>query len=208
MQLSTMQAMELMVHWNHSQEKTSSSNQHKPMVMSAAQDYYEQVLGMGHTPENALAHTRQHYPDFIPGVAEAVAPPVMTPVSQQAVPVAQNVALPGVAAAPAVAAPAAPVAPVAAPAATAPNAYAPLATTPLPGGGTTPHTVNVAGAYVGNDHHHEGVAPCCGRFCEGVLGRGHGSAAMRAALGDGPGALSWPQSGARRGPRTRGGSRP
>ena len=108
------------------------------MVMSAAQDYYEQVLGMGHTPENALAHTRQHYPDFIPGVAEAVAPPVMTPVSQQAVPVAQNVALPGVAAAPAVAAPAAPVAPVAAPAATAPNAYAPLATTPLPGGGTTP----------------------------------------------------------------------
>ena len=68
--------------------------------MSAAQDYYEQVLGMGHTPENALAHTRQHYPDFIPGVAEAVAPPVMTPVSQQAVPAAQNVALPGVAAAP------------------------------------------------------------------------------------------------------------
>ena len=28
---------------------------------------------MGHTPENALAYTRQHYPDFIPGVAAPVA---------------------------------------------------------------------------------------------------------------------------------------
>ena len=33
--------------------------------MSAAQDYYNQVLGMGHSPENALAYTRQHYPDFV-----------------------------------------------------------------------------------------------------------------------------------------------
>ena len=103
--------------------------------MSAAQAYYDQVLSMGHSHENALAHTRQHYPDFVPGIAEAVAAPVMTPVSQQAIPAAQNVALPGTIGAPAVAAP---VAPVAAPAATAANAYAPLASTPLPEGGTTP----------------------------------------------------------------------
>jgi hypothetical protein len=44
--------------------------------MSAAQDYYNQVFGMGHSPENALAYTRQHYPDFVPGIADAVpAPP-------------------------------------------------------------------------------------------------------------------------------------
>ena len=54
--------------------------------MSAAQDYYKQVLGMGHSPENALAYTRQHYPDFVPGVAAAVAAPVATPVAQEAVP--------------------------------------------------------------------------------------------------------------------------
>ena len=105
--------------------------------MSAAQDYYNQVLGMGHTPENALAYTRQHYPDFIPGVAAPVAAPVMTPVSQQAVPAVQPVAQPAVAAAPVAAAPVA-----AAPAVGAPMgaqaAYAPMAATPLPAGGTTP----------------------------------------------------------------------
>lgn len=105
--------------------------------MSAAQDYYNQVLGMGHTPENALAYTRQHYPDFIPGVAAPVAAPVMTPASQQAVPAVQPVAQPAVAAAPVAAAPVA-----AAPAVGAPMgaqaAYAPMAATPLPAGGTTP----------------------------------------------------------------------
>ena len=106
--------------------------------MSAAQDYYNQVLGMGHSPENALAYTRQHYPDFVPGVAQAVAPPVMAPVSQQPVPAAQPVAQPAVAAAPAQAAPVAAAPAVAAPAAVAPSAYAPMAATPLPAGGTTP----------------------------------------------------------------------
>ena len=103
--------------------------------MSAAQDYYEQVLGMGHSPENALAYTRQHYPDFVPGVAAPVAAPVVAPVSQQPVPAAQPVAQPAIAPAPSVAAP---VAPVAAPAAVAPSVYAPMAATPLPAGGTTP----------------------------------------------------------------------
>ena len=92
---------------------------------------------MGHTPESALASTRQHYPDFIPGVAAPVAAPVMTPVSQQAVPAVQPVAQPAVAAAPVAAAPVA-----AAPAVGAPMgaqaAYAPMAATPLPAGGTTP----------------------------------------------------------------------
>ena len=106
--------------------------------MSAAQDYYDQVLGMGHSPENALAYTRQHYPNFVPGVAEAVAPPVLAPVSQQPVPAAQPVAQPAVAAAPAQAAPVAAAPAVAAPAAAAPSAYAPMAATPLPAGGTTP----------------------------------------------------------------------
>ena len=106
--------------------------------MSAAQDYYNQVLGMGHTPENALAYTRQHYPDFIPGVAEPLAAPVVAPVSQQAVPAVQPVAQPAVAAAPVAAAPVAAAPAVAAPAAAAPSAYAPMAATPLPGGGTTP----------------------------------------------------------------------
>ncbi len=103
--------------------------------MSAAQDYYNQVLSMGHSPENALAYTRQHYPDFIPGVAAPVAAPVVAPVSQQPVPAAQPVAQPAIAPAPAVAAP---VAPVAAPAAVAPSVYSPMASTPLPAGGTTP----------------------------------------------------------------------
>jgi len=106
--------------------------------MSAAQDYYNQVLGMGHSPENALAYTRQHYPDFVPGVAEAVAPPVLAPVSQQPVPAAQPVAQSAVAAAPAQAAPVAAAPAVAAPAAAAPSAYAPMTSTPLPAGGTTP----------------------------------------------------------------------
>ncbi|MGB0594868.1 MAG: hypothetical protein ACPGMY_07060, partial [Poseidonia sp.] len=90
---------------------------------------------MGHSPENALAYTRQHYPDFIPGVAAPVAAPVVAPVSQQPVPAAQPVAQPAIAPAPAVAAP---VAPVAAPAAVAPSVYAPMAGTPLPASGTTP----------------------------------------------------------------------
>ena len=105
--------------------------------MSAAQDYYNQVLGMGHSPENALVYTRQHYPDFVPGVAPPVAAPVVAPVSQQAVPAVQPVAQPAIAAAPVAAAPMA-----AAPAVGAPvgaqAAYAPMAATPLPAGGTTP----------------------------------------------------------------------
>jgi hypothetical protein len=105
--------------------------------MSAGQDYYNQVLGMGHSPENALAYTRQHYPDFVPGVAAPVAAPVVAPVSQQPVPAVQPVAQPAIAAAPVAAAPMA-----AAPAVGAPMgaqaAYAPMAATPLPAGGTTP----------------------------------------------------------------------
>ena len=106
--------------------------------MSAAQDYYDQVLGMGHSPENALAYTRQHYPNFIPGTTDSLPAPVMSPVSQQAVPAVQPVAQPVIAAAPAMAAPVAAVAPIEAPAAAQPNAYAPMAATPLPTGGTTP----------------------------------------------------------------------
>lgn len=105
--------------------------------MSAAQDYYDQVLGMGHSPENALAYTRQHYPNFIPGTADALPAPVMSPASQQAIPAAQPVAQPVIAAAPAMAAPVAAVAPVAAPAAAQPSTYAPMST-PLPTGGTAP----------------------------------------------------------------------
>ena len=116
--------------------------------MSAAQDYYDQVLGMGHSPENALAYTRQHYPNFVPGVAEAVAPPVLAPVSQQAVPAVQPVAQPVIAAAPAMAAPVAAVAPIEAPAAAQANAYAPMAATPLPTGGTTPMMWGAVGCIV------------------------------------------------------------
>ena len=105
--------------------------------MSAAQDYYNQVLGMGHSPENALAYTRQHYPDFVPGVAAPVAAPVVAPVSQQAVPAVQPVAQPAIAAAPVAAAPVATAPAVGAPMG-AQAAYAPMATTPLPAGGTTP----------------------------------------------------------------------
>ena len=116
--------------------------------MSAAQDYYEQVLGMGHSPENALAYTRQHYPNFVPGTADALAAPVMTPVSQQAVPAVQPVAQPVIAAAPAMAAPVAAVAPIEAPGALQPNAYAPMAATPLPTGGTTPMMWGAVGCIV------------------------------------------------------------
>jgi len=34
--------------------------------MSAAQDYYERVLGLGYPPESAISYTRQYYPDFTP----------------------------------------------------------------------------------------------------------------------------------------------
>ena len=34
--------------------------------MSAASDYYLEVLKLGHSPENALIFTRQHFPDFTP----------------------------------------------------------------------------------------------------------------------------------------------
>ena len=113
--------------------------------MSAAQDYYNQVLGMGHSPENALAYTRQHYPDFVPGVAAAVAAPVATPVAQEAVPVPQPVAQTAIEATPAAAAP---MASVAAPAAVAANAYAPMAATPLPANGTTPMMWGAVGCIV------------------------------------------------------------
>lgn len=113
--------------------------------MSAAQDYYNQVLGMGHSPENALAYTRQHYPDFVPGVAEAVAAPVATPVAQEAVPVPQPVAQTAIEATPAVGAP---LASVAAPAAVAANAYAPMVATPLPANGTTPMMWGAVGCIV------------------------------------------------------------
>ena len=105
--------------------------------MSAAQDYYNQVLGMGHSPENALAYTRQHYPDFVPGVAEAVAAPAPTPAAQTAIPAVQPVAAPAVAATPAPAM-AAPTAAVAPPMAAAPNAYAPMAVPVPAAGGITP----------------------------------------------------------------------
>ena len=75
-------------------EKLRSSPQRKGLSRSAARGYYNQVLSVGHTAENALAYTRQHHPYFVPSVAEAVAAPVMNPVSLQPVPVAQPVAQP------------------------------------------------------------------------------------------------------------------
>ena len=103
--------------------------------MSAAQDYYNQVLSIGHSPENALAYTRQHYPDFVPGVSTAVDAPVLAPVSQQAVPAVQPAAQHAAVTAPAVAAP---TTSVAAPAAAPPNASAPMSPTPLPEDSTSP----------------------------------------------------------------------
>ena len=43
--------------------------------MTAAQDYFEQVLALGHPPEHALAYTLQHYPDFVPGAPVSMASP-------------------------------------------------------------------------------------------------------------------------------------
>jgi len=105
--------------------------------MSAAQDYYDQVLAMGHTPDSALAHTRQHYPDFIPGVAAPVPAPVVAPVSQQAVPAVQPVAQPAIAPAP-MAAPVIAAAPTVGAPVGAQAALPPMAAMPLPAGGTTP----------------------------------------------------------------------
>lgn len=48
-------------------------------AMSDAQAYYDQVLGMGHTEANALAYTRQHYPDFIPQPTAQAPPPAPVP---------------------------------------------------------------------------------------------------------------------------------
>jgi len=43
--------------------------------MTAAHDYFEQVLALGHPPEYALAYTLQHYPDFVPGAQAPLASP-------------------------------------------------------------------------------------------------------------------------------------
>ncbi|MEK9650910.1 MAG: hypothetical protein VW102_01795 [Poseidonia sp.] len=99
--------------------------------MSAAQDYYHQVLAMGHTPEHALAYTRQHYPDFVPGVSAPVAAPAPTPMSQQPVPAVQPAAQAPIQAAPAPMMSASPA--VGAPMA-APSAYAPMGV-PVPTSG-------------------------------------------------------------------------
>ncbi|MBL6733058.1 MAG: hypothetical protein ISP84_00765 [Candidatus Poseidonia sp.] len=99
--------------------------------MSAAQDYYQQVLAMGHTPEHALAYTRQHYPDFVPGVSAPVAAPAPTPMSQQPVPAVQPAAQAPIQATPApmMGASSAVSAPMA-----APSAYAPMGV-PVPASG-------------------------------------------------------------------------
>jgi len=47
--------------------------------MSDARAYYDHVLGMGHTEANALAYTRQHYPDFIPQPTAQAPPPAPVP---------------------------------------------------------------------------------------------------------------------------------
>ena len=105
--------------------------------MSAAQDYYNQVLGMGHSPENALAYTRQHYPDFVPGETAAIPAPAPTPLSQAPVQAPQPVAQAPIAATPAPAM-AAPAAAVASPMAAAPSAYAPMPVPVPASGGITP----------------------------------------------------------------------
>ena len=46
------------------------SNQFEAPFMSAAQDYYEQVLALGYPPVHAFAYTRQHYPEFIPDASK------------------------------------------------------------------------------------------------------------------------------------------
>ena len=46
------------------------SNQFEAPLMSAAQDYYEQVLALGYPPVHAFAYTRQHYPEFIPDASK------------------------------------------------------------------------------------------------------------------------------------------
>ena len=54
------------------------SNPIKKPLMTDAQDYYEQVLALGHPPEHALVYTRQHFPDFVPGVSASMASPQPT----------------------------------------------------------------------------------------------------------------------------------
>jgi len=100
--------------------------------MSAEQQYYEQILSMGHTPESALTYTRQHYPDFIPGEAESIPAPVSEPISQQAIPAQQPVMEAPVTATPA------PVPAAVAPMNTGipPNAYTPM-NIPVPASGVT-----------------------------------------------------------------------
>ena len=93
--------------------------------MSAAKDYYEQVLSMGHSAADALAHTRQHYPDFVPGDAQPIAAPAPTPMSQQAIPAVEPVSQPVIEATPPPAV-SAPAVAIASPSATPAGAYAPV----------------------------------------------------------------------------------
>ena len=61
--------------------------------MSAAQTYYDGLLGQGYTAEQAMEYTSQHYPEFVPSMAAPVtAPMVAAPIA--AAPVAQPMAQP------------------------------------------------------------------------------------------------------------------
>ena len=111
--------------------------------MSDAQAYYDQVLGMGHTEANALAYTRQHYPDFIPQPTAQAPPPAPVPqpavelqpaVMQPAAVTSAPVASPQPATSPAVAQPSVAL-PTAVPAMTSPN---PAAAVGAPALGATP----------------------------------------------------------------------
>jgi hypothetical protein len=111
--------------------------------MSDAQAYYDQVLGMGHTEANALAYTRQHYPDFIPQPTAQAPPPEPVPqptvelqpaVMQPAAVTSAPVASPQPATSPAVAQPSVAL-PAAVPAMASPN---PAAAVGAPALGATP----------------------------------------------------------------------
>ena len=115
--------------------------------MSAAQDYYDQVLAMGHSAEDALAHTRQHYPDFIPGDAAPIAAPAPKPMSQQAIPAVEPVSQPVIEATPPLAV-SAPAVAIASPTATPEGAYAPVSI-PVPEQAEGPsRTLVVVGACI------------------------------------------------------------
>ena len=95
--------------------------------MSDAQAYYDGLLTQNYSPEQALQHTQQYFPDFQPAAAAAAPPPAPEPAREPAsapVPEPAVADVPGpAAAAPMAAAPMAAAPPAAeAPATSAPDA--------------------------------------------------------------------------------------